>query len=45
METLGLEVTYLDPKESQEKWLNENEKLTKTIQEDGILDLIKAHKK
>jgi tripartite-type tricarboxylate transporter receptor subunit TctC len=45
MGNLGLEVTYLGPKESQEKWLNENEKLSKTVQETGILDLIKAQKK
>jgi tripartite-type tricarboxylate transporter receptor subunit TctC len=45
IEKLGLEVNYLGPKESEEKWLNDNEKLTKTIQETGILDKIKDQKK
>jgi tripartite-type tricarboxylate transporter receptor subunit TctC len=42
---LGLEVNYLGPKESQEKWLDDSEQLTKTIQETGILDKIKDQKK
>jgi tripartite-type tricarboxylate transporter receptor subunit TctC len=42
---LGLEVNYLGPKESQEKWLNDSEQLTKTIQDTGILDKIKDQKK
>jgi tripartite-type tricarboxylate transporter receptor subunit TctC len=45
IEKLGLEVNYLGPKESEEKWLDDNEKLTKTIQETGILDKIKEQKK
>jgi tripartite-type tricarboxylate transporter receptor subunit TctC len=45
IETLGLEVNYLGPKESEEKWLDDSEKLTKTIQETGILDKIKDQKK
>ncbi len=42
---LGLEVNYLGPKESQEKWLDDNENLKKTIYETGILDKIKEQKK
>ena len=45
MNNLGLEVNYLDAKDSQEKWINENQKLSKTVQETGILDIIKAQKK
>jgi tripartite-type tricarboxylate transporter receptor subunit TctC len=45
IEKLGLQVTYLGPKESQEKWLMANQKLTKTVQETGILDTIKAQRK
>ncbi len=45
MNNLGLEVSYLDAKDSQEKWINENQKLSKIVQETGILDLIKAQKK
>ncbi len=45
MENLGLEVNYLGPKESQEKWLDDNEKFKKTIYETGILDKIKEQKK
>ncbi len=45
MKNLGLKVTYLGPKESQEKWLTERQKLTKTVQETGIAEKIKAQKK
>ena len=45
IENLGFEFAYLGPKESQEKWLTENQKLSKTVQETGILDKIKAQKK
>lgn len=44
MNNLGLEVNYLDAKASQEKWVDENQKLSKTVQATGILDLIKAQK-
>jgi len=44
MDVLGVEVEYLGPKEAQEKWRDDNEKLTKIIQETGILDLIKGQK-
>jgi tripartite-type tricarboxylate transporter receptor subunit TctC len=45
IESLGLEVKYLDPKESAERWLDDGEKLTKTVQETGVLDKIKSQKK
>jgi tripartite-type tricarboxylate transporter receptor subunit TctC len=45
MNTLGLEVNYLDAKDSQGKWIHEYQKLSKTVQNTGILDLIKAQKK
>jgi tripartite-type tricarboxylate transporter receptor subunit TctC len=45
IENLGLEVNYLGPKESQEKWLNDSEKLTNIVHETGILDKIKEQKK
>jgi tripartite-type tricarboxylate transporter receptor subunit TctC len=45
IENLGFEFSYLGPKKSQEKWLTENQKLSKTVQETGILDKIKAQKK
>jgi tripartite-type tricarboxylate transporter receptor subunit TctC len=45
MDSLGLQIEYLGPEESQEKWLRESQKLTNSIQEAGILDLIKAQKK
>jgi len=44
MDAIGIEIEYLGPKEAQEKWLDDNEKLTKIIQETGILDLIKGQK-
>jgi tripartite-type tricarboxylate transporter receptor subunit TctC len=45
IEQLGLQVSYLGPKESQEKWLTDSQRLTQTVQETGILDKIKAQKK
>ena len=45
IEQLGLQIEYLDPTESEVKWLSDGEKLTKTIQETGILEQIKAQKK
>ena len=44
MDALGLEIQYLGPQETQEIWIADNEKLTKIIQETGILDIIKAQK-
>jgi tripartite-type tricarboxylate transporter receptor subunit TctC len=45
IEQLGLQVTYLGPKESDEKWLTDSQRLTKTVQETGIVAKIKAQKK
>jgi tripartite-type tricarboxylate transporter receptor subunit TctC len=45
IEQLGLQVNYLGPKESEEKWLTDSQKFTKTVQETGILEKIKAQKK
>jgi len=44
IEQLGLQIEYLNPKESEEKWLSDGEKTTTTIQQTGILDQIKAQK-
>lgn len=45
MEIAGMRVEYLGPRELEEKWLSENKKLSKVVQEAGILDLIKAQRK
>lgn len=45
MENLGLQVNYLDPKESQEKWLTDSQKLTNLVQETSIVDIIRSQKK
>ncbi|MCC5466348.1 tripartite tricarboxylate transporter substrate binding protein [Pelosinus baikalensis] len=45
MDALGVELKYLGPKEFQNKWLEDNVKLTNIIQETGILNLIKEQKK
>ncbi|MBP2660881.1 MAG: hypothetical protein H6Q69_3913, partial [Firmicutes bacterium] len=45
IEQLGLQVTYLGPKESEEKWLTDSQRLTRTVQETGIVEKIKAQKK
>jgi tripartite-type tricarboxylate transporter receptor subunit TctC len=45
MKNAGLQVEYLGPKESEEKWLSDNQKLKKILIETGILDLIKEQKK
>ena len=44
MNILGAEMEYLGPNETQNQWIVDNEKLTKIIQETGILDKIKAQK-
>ena len=44
VEQLGLQIDYLNPKESEKKWLTDNEKLAQIIQETGILEKIKAQK-
>ncbi|MEN6412834.1 MAG: hypothetical protein ABFC84_08725 [Veillonellales bacterium] len=45
MEITGMRVEYLGPHELEEKWLSDNQKLSKIVHETGILDLIKAQKK
>jgi len=45
VENIGLQVEYLNPQESQIKWMNDNEKLSKVVQETGILDRIKEQKR
>ncbi len=45
MTNLGLQIEYLGPQQSQDKWLADNQRLTKTIQGSGILEKIKAQKK
>jgi tripartite-type tricarboxylate transporter receptor subunit TctC len=44
LENIGLQVEYLNPQETQAKWIADNQKLSKTVQETGILDRIKAQK-
>ncbi|MBP2628438.1 MAG: hypothetical protein H6Q68_3149 [Firmicutes bacterium] len=44
VDALGVEIEYLGPQETQEKWLDDNTKLTKIIQITGILDKIKEQK-
>ncbi len=41
----GLQVEYLGPKELQDKWLSDNEKLTQILKETDVLNKIKAQKK
>lgn len=45
MTNAGLQVEYLGPKESQYKWLSDNEKLNKILKETDVLDKIKQQKK
>jgi tripartite-type tricarboxylate transporter receptor subunit TctC len=45
MNNAGLVVEYLGSKDSQDKWLKDNQKLATTLQETGILELIKEQKK
>lgn len=44
IEVMGLQYQYLDNKQTQEQWICENKKLTKTVQESGVIDLIKSQK-
>jgi tripartite-type tricarboxylate transporter receptor subunit TctC len=44
IENLGLQVKYLNSEDSKEKWRLDVDKLTKTIQETGILEQIKVQK-
>ncbi|EIW15632.1 MULTISPECIES: tripartite tricarboxylate transporter substrate binding protein [Pelosinus] len=45
MTNIGMQVDYLGPKESQLKWLSDNEKLAKILKQTDVLDKIKAQKK
>jgi tripartite-type tricarboxylate transporter receptor subunit TctC len=45
LENIGLQFEYLNPQESQTKWLDDSQKLSKTVQETSILDRIKEQKK
>ena len=36
--------SYLNPQESQKKWLDDNQKLSKIVRETGILEQIKEQK-
>jgi tripartite-type tricarboxylate transporter receptor subunit TctC len=44
LENLGVQVEYLNSDDTKEKWRSDGDKLTKTIQETGILEQIKAEK-
>jgi tripartite-type tricarboxylate transporter receptor subunit TctC len=45
IKNVGLQVDYLGSKESQDKWLSNNETLNKILKETDVLDKIKAQKK
>ncbi len=45
MANLGLEIEYLDAKDSEYKWITDRQRLSQTIQETGILEIIKSQKK
>jgi len=45
MEELGMEVQYLGPEEFSTRWIEDNAKLTKTVKETGIAELIASQKK
>lgn len=45
MAQLGMQVEYLDSKNSETQWVEDNKKLTKIITETGILERIKEQKK
>jgi tripartite-type tricarboxylate transporter receptor subunit TctC len=44
LENIGLPFEYLDIQESQTKWIADNQKISKIVQETGILDRIKEQK-
>lgn len=44
LENIGLQVEYLNPEDSQAKWIADNQKISKIVQETGILDRIKEQK-
>jgi Uncharacterized protein conserved in bacteria len=45
MENLGMKVDYLGPKEFGERWITDNQHLTKVVKETGIAERIAAQKK
>ncbi|AJQ29358.1 hypothetical protein [Pelosinus fermentans] len=45
VENNGLQFEYLNPEESQAKWLYDNQTLSKIVRETGILERIKEQKK
>lgn len=45
MEDMGMTVAYVGPQEFGEKWIIENERLTKIVRETGIAELIAKQKK
>ncbi|XFO66494.1 hypothetical protein SPSIL_026440 [Sporomusa silvacetica DSM 10669] len=45
MEELGMAVQYMGPDEFSERWIEDNVKLTKTVRETGIAELIASQKK
>ncbi|HWR08126.1 tripartite tricarboxylate transporter substrate binding protein [Sporomusa sp.] len=45
MNNVGLKAQYLGPQESQDKWLADSQKLSKTLQDSGVLEKIKAQRK
>lgn len=45
MEELGMSIQYMGPDEFSARWIEDNAKLTKTIKETGIAELIAAQKK
>ncbi len=44
MESIGMPVEYLNPKDSVSQWQKDNIKLSETVKETGILDVIRAQK-
>ena len=44
IENTGQQVSYLDPKYTEAKWIADSQKFAKTVQETGILERIKAQK-
>ncbi len=45
LENIGLQVDYLPPQEAQQKWLDDSQRLSKIVQETGILNKFKEQKK
>ncbi len=44
IEDMGYQVDYSGPKEAAKKWQDDSQKLTKTVKDTGILELIKSQK-